>query len=168
MASIYELTAEFNTLWALMEAGEISDETLADVFKNTQEELAIKLEGYCKFIKNCESDVAGIKAEIDRLQDRKAVLENTVKRAKEAMKVAVETSGENSYNCGTFKVSVSKSQPKVIIDDPYLENIPKRYLIPQDPTIDKKAILADLKAEKTPDDLGGIAHLEQGSHITIR
>lgn len=170
MASIYELTAEFNTLWALMEAGEISDDVLKEVFENTQEELADKMEGYCKFIKNCQSDVAGIKAEIERLQDRKAVLENTIKRSKEAMKTALEASGGKPLTCGTFKVSLANNPPKMVFDDANVASIPKRYLIPTEPTIDKDAMKEALTngSEEEKAELEGIAHLEKGSHINIR
>ena len=170
MASIYELTAEFNTLWALMDAGEISEDVLKEVFENTQEELAVKMEGYCKFIKNCQSDLAGIKEEIKRLNARKAVLENTIEHSKEAMKTALEASGGKPLTCGTFKVSLANNPPKMVFDDTSVASIPKRYLIPSDPTIDKDAMKETLTNGSDADkaELEGIAHLEQGSHINIR
>ena len=170
MASIYELTNEFRTLWGLMDQGAIDAEVLQDVFANTQEELAIKLEGYCKFIKNCESDIEGLKAEIKRLDDRKAVMENTIKRAKEAMRDAMIAAGGEPMTCGTFKLSVAKNTPKLVFDDTDVSAIPEAYLVPQAPAINKDAIKAVLKdgtdAEKKA--LVGIAHLEQGQHINIR
>ena len=89
MASIYEIGTEFATIWQLMEDGTLDDETLAEVFENAKDDLADKLEGYCKFIKNLESDIDGLKAEETRLKARRQTMENTVKRAKEAMKVAM-------------------------------------------------------------------------------
>ena len=160
MANIYELTEEFRTLWNLLDEGEITDEVLAEVFETTTEELAIKLEGYCKFIKNVEGDIAALKAEEHRL-------ENTVDRAKSAMMTALKTAGENNLPCGTFKVAIQANPPKVVIDEPYVENIPDRYLVAQEPTIDKKAILADLKAGDVKD-LEGIAHLERGESLRIK
>lgn len=170
MASIYILTEEFKTIWALMEDGSIDDEALLDVFNNTQEELADKMEGYCKFLKNCESDIEGLKAEIKRLTERKQVMENTVKRAKKAMQTALEAAGEKSITGGTFKISIAKNPPSMVIDDPYVENIPMRYLIPTAPTIDKSAIMETLKngSDEEKAELEGIAHLEQGSHISIK
>ncbi len=168
MANIYDLTGEFLTLWALIDEGTIDDDTLADVFANTTEELAIKLEGYCKFIKNVEAEIAGLKAEEKRLADKRTARENTIKRAKVAMQNALIASGENKIPCGTFTVSIQKNPPKVVIDDPYIENIPARYLIPQEPTIDKKAILADYKEGADLADLEGVAHIEQDESIRIR
>ncbi len=168
MANIYELTDEFRTLWALMEEGTIDDEVLAEVFQCTAEELAIKLEGYCKFIKNVEGDIEALKNEEKRLHERRQSLENTVDRAKGAMKAAMLAAGERSLACGTFKVGIQKSPPKVIIDDPYIENVPARYLVQQEPTINKKLILEDFKNDGIIPDLEGIAHIEQDDSIRIR
>ena len=46
MASIYELSEEFLTLWTLMEDGTLDDEALADAFDVAVGDLSAKLEGY--------------------------------------------------------------------------------------------------------------------------
>lgn len=168
MASIYELTGDFLTLWNLMDEGEIPDDVLAGAFECSKEELALKLEGYCKFIKNLKSDAAGLKAEEERLASRRKTLENTEKRMKEAMRAALIAAGEKKIPTGTFVVGLqANSQPSVIIDEQYIENIPERYLIPQEPKIDTAQIRKDLQAGEVAD-LEGVAHLDRGEHITIR
>lgn len=165
MASIYELTNEFSLLWELMEEGTLDDEALAGAFDCAKEELAIKLEGYCKFIKNLESDIEGLKAEEKRLAARRKTMENTIERAKAAMLNALATAGEKKIPCGSFTVSAQVNPPKVVLDEPYLENIPERFLTVKEPEINKKAMLEALKAGE---DLGGIAHLESGESLRIR
>ena len=165
MANIYELTNELSLLWDLMENGELEDEVLIGAFDVAKEDLADKLEGYCKFIKNLESDIQGLKAEEERLNARRKTMENTVTRCKEAMKFALNTAGEKKIACGTFTVSVQNNAPSVVLDEQYLENIPEEYLVPQEPKIDKKKIKADIDAGK---DLDGIAHLETGVSLRIR
>lgn len=164
MASIYELTGAFNALWNLMEEGTIDDEVLQEVFDNTAEELSVKLEGYCKFIRNLESDIAGLKAEEKRLAEKRRVMENTVERAKFAMQTAMNTAGEKKIPCGSFTVSVQNNPPKCVLDVS-VADIPSKYLIPQEPTVDKKLLLDDLKAseEAVP-----YAHIEQGESLRIR
>lgn len=164
MASIYELTGAFNALWNLMEEGTIDDEVLQEVFDNTAEELSVKLEGYCKFIRNLESDIAGLKAEEKRLAEKRRVMENTVERAKSAMQTAMNTAGEKKIPCGSFTVSVQNNPPKCVLDVS-VADIPSKYLIPQEPTVDKKLLLDDLKAneEAVP-----YAHIEQGESLRIR
>ena len=165
MANIYELTNELSLLWDLMENGELEDEVLIGAFDVAKEDLADKLEGYCKFIKNLESDIQGLKAEEERLNARRKTMENTVSRCKDAMKFALNTAGEKKIACGTFTVAVQNNAPSVVLDEQYIENIPEEYLVPQEPKIDKKKIKADIDAGK---DLSGIAHLETGVSLRIR
>lgn len=170
MASIYELTQEFKTLWELMEDGVLEDEALAGAFGVATEDLAEKLEGYCKFIKNLDSDIAGLKAEEKRLADRRKVMENTKERAKAAMKTALETAGENNLPCGSFKVSIKLNPEKLIVDEQYLENIPDKYKTTPEPEIDRAKMKDTLqhgtKEEKA--ELEGIAHLTRDTSLQIR
>ena len=165
MANIYELTNELSLLWDLMENGELEDEVLIGAFDVAKEDLADKLEGYCKFIKNLESDIQGLKAEEERLNARRKTMENTVTRCKEAMKFALNTAGEKKIACGTFTVAIQNNAPSVVLDESYIENIPEEYLVPQEPKIDKKKIKADIDAGKN---LEGIAHLETSVSLRIR
>ena len=168
MASIYELSEEFLTLWTLMEDGTLDDEALADAFDVAVGDLSAKLEGYCKFIKNLESDIAGLKEEEKRLNTRRKTMENTIERAKAAMQNAMRIAGEKKMPAGTFTVSLQQNPPKVVLDEPYIENIPEKYLIPQEPTINKKLILEDLKEGFAIPELEGVAHLETGESLRIR
>lgn len=168
MASIYELSEEFLTLWTLMEDGTLDDEALADAFDVAVGDLSAKLEGYCKFIKNLESDIAGLKEEEKRLNTRRKTMENTIERAKAAMQNAMRIAGEKKMPAGTFTVSLQQNPPKVVLDEPYIENIPEKYLIPQEPTINKKLILEDLKEGFVIPELEGVAHLESSEGLRIR
>lgn len=164
MASLYEITEAIQTLWYSIENGLIDDEAILDAFSIEQEDLSEKLEGYCKFIKNLESDAAGLKAEEERLRNKRKVIENTIDRVKEAMEKAIKVSGEKKIAAGTFSCSVQNNPPKCIIDVS-IADIPSRYLVPQPPTVDKKLLLDDLKKGE---ELSGIAHLEQTESLRIR
>ena len=59
---------------------------------------------------------------------------------------------------------VKRCNPKLIIDEIFLENIPEEYLMFQDPAINKEKIKEDLKAGK---DIGGFAHLEAQETLVI-
>lgn len=168
MANIYELTNEFTTLWTLMEDGNLDDDALAGAFDVAAEDLADKLEGYCKFIKNLESDIAGLKEEEKRLATRRKTMENTVERSKLAMQIALNAAGEKKMKAGTFTVSVQQNPPKVVMDEPYIENIPEKYLKHPEPEINKKLILEDLKDNFETPELQGIAHLETSESLRIK
>ena len=165
MANIYELTESIRLLWDLMDQGELDDDVLKDAMMNSQEDLKDKLEGYCKFIRQMESDVDGISAEINRLQDRKTVLKNTIERSKNVMQMAMETAGEKKVKGQIFTISVQANPESVVLDEQYIENIPPEYLKVKDPEVDKAKLKEDLKNGVN---LEGVAHLEQNYGLRIR
>jgi len=165
MANIYELTADIQLLWNLMENGEIDDDTLIDAMQNSQEELSIKLEHYCMFIKNMEADAKAFKEEEQRLTARRKTLENTIERAKKAMQYAMDVAGEKKVKGKLFSISLQNNPPKVVMDEQYIENIPEEYLKYLEPEVDKKKIKEHLDAGVN---LEGIAHLEQTEGLRIR
>ena len=165
MANIYELTESIKLLWDLMDQGELDDDVLKDAMMNSQEDLKDKLEGYCKFIRQMESDVDGVSSEIKRLQDRKAVLKNTIERSKKVMQMAMETAGEKKVKGQIFTISIQANPESVVLDEQDVENIPPEYLKVKDPEVDKAKLKEDLKNGVN---LEGIAHLEQNYGLRIR
>lgn len=164
MSTLYELTEEYTQLLDLLEDPDLDPEVLADTMEGISGEIEVKADGYAKVIAQLTSSVEGIKAEIDRLQKRKTTLENNIKYVKSTLQFAMETTGKTKFKTDLFSFSVQKNPASVVIDEPYLENIPDKYLIPQDPKIDKAKIKEDLKAGI---DIG-IAHLEQSQSLRIR
>ena len=164
MANVYELKAEFDTLWMILEDELADDETISGAWETAIEDLSIKLENCCKYIKNCETEIAGLKAEEERLNARRKAKENAVKRLKELMKMAMLAAGEKKIQCGTFTTSVQNNAPSVVLDEQYMENIPEEYLVHKT-DINRRQMLEDLKAGK---DLEGLAHLEVGQSLRIR
>ena len=167
MASIYELKNEFLTLWAILEDESASDEAILGAFETAEEDLAAKLENCCKYIANEKAAIDGLKAEEDRLKARRQAKENAIERLKKLMADAMNASGNKKLPCGTFTCSIQANPPKTVIDVS-IADIPEKYLIPQLPKVDTKALAADLKNPETSGDLAAIAHLEQGESLRIR
>lgn len=169
MASIYEITNQFPFLKTLEETGELDAEAIKGALEVAREDLAYKLEDYCKVIKNFEAECAGLKSEEDRLKARRQVKENAIKNMKEAIRLALMTAfegtDENKMACGTFVCSIQKNPESVVMDEPYIENLPEEYLKFKEPEIDRAKIKEAIKAGKN---LEGIAHLEQSFGLRIR
>ena len=164
MANIYELTQGIQMLWDLMDAGELDDDTLIDAMENTQEELNVKLENYCKFIKNLESDIDGLKAEEKRLAAKRKTMENTIERAKKAMQWAMNAAGEKKVKGSLFTISIQNNPEKVVLETEDVNLIPSHYVKYKEPEIDKAKVKEDLKAGVEL----SFAHLEQSEGIRIR
>lgn len=168
MASLYELTGDYARFSELMEMEELEpemQEALEDALNNLGEDIEIKLENYAKIIKNFESDIAGLKTEEDRLNKKRKTLENSIKTMKQRMTEAMISTGKVDIKGELFKFKVQANPPSVVMDEQYIENVPEKYLIPQEPKLDKKKLAEDLKAGV---DLDGVAHLEANVSVRIR
>ena len=165
MANLYEITQDYLKILSMMEDPELDPKTLADTMEAVEGELEIKAENYAKVMKNLEADVAGIKAEIDRLSERKKTIENNIKNMKSALQMAMETTGKTKFKTELFSFGIRKNAPSVIMDEPYIENVPERFLKYSEPTINRSAIK---EAIQNGEDLEGLAHLESSTSLNIR
>jgi hypothetical protein len=163
--TLYEITNDYMQLMQMMEDPEIDPQTLSDTMEGIEGELEVKAESYAKVMKNLEADVVGIKAEIDRLSERKKTIENNIKKMKETLQFAMETTGKTKFKTELFSFGIRKNAPAVVMDEPYIENVPERFLKYSDPTINRSAIK---EAIQKGEDLEGLAHLEQSTSLSIR
>lgn len=169
MASLYELTGDYAKFAEIAQQGDLDDDMQAmldDALANLADDIEVKLEGYAKVIKNFESDIEGLKKEEDRLAGKRKTLENRVKSMKTAMRDAMIATGKLKVKGDLFSFTVRNNAPSVVMDEQYIENIPEKYLIAQEPKIDKKLLAEDLKADGAA--LEGIAHLESSQSILIK
>ena len=159
MATLYELTGQFRELLELVEQGEVDPEMLADTLEGLEGEIEIKADGYAKVIKELEGKTAMLKGEIERLSNRKSAIENNIKTMKESLEIAMRTTGKVKFKTDLFSFNIQKNPARLVITG----DVPKDYLIPQEPKVVSKAI-KDLLKEKELD----FAHLEQSESLRIR
>ena len=162
MSTLYELTNDYMMLLDMAEDPDIDPQAFADTLAGLDGEIEIKAEGYAKAIRILEGDIAARKAEAKRLSGGATVMENNVRRMKQALLLAMQVTGKTKFKTPLFSFGIRKNPPSVVID--HESDIPNRYLIPQDPTIDKKSIKEMLK--ENPDCTW--AHLEQSESLSIR
>lgn len=162
--TLYELTNDWLQLMTMLEEG-ADEDVINDTLEGLDYEIEQKADGYARVIRNMEADIAGLKTEIDRMTNRKKVLENNITRLKVNLQNSMEITGKTKFKTDLFSFNVQANPAAVIMDEQYLENIPEEYLIPQEPKLDKKKLAADLKAGV---DLEGIAHLEQSRSLRIK
>ena len=169
MASLYELTGDYAKFAEIAQQGDLDDDMQAmldDALANLADDIEVKLEGYAKVIKNFESDIEGLKKEEDRLAGKRKTLENRVKSMKTAMRDAMIATDKLKVKGDLFSFTVRNNAPSVVMDVNYIEDVPEKYLVPQEPKIDRKLLAEDLKADGAA--LEGIAHLESSQSILIK
>lgn len=174
MASLYELTGDYAKFAEIAQQGELDDDMQAmldDALANLADDIEVKLEGYAKVIKNFESDIEGLKKEEDRIRAKRQTLEKRISDMKTAMRdamiamIAPDEKGKIKTKCGAFSFSIRNNAPSVVMDVNYIEDVPEKYLIAQEPKIDRKLLAEDIKSGA---DLEGIAHLESSQSILIK
>lgn len=163
--TLYELTNDYINLLALAEDPDTDPEVLADTLEGLDGQLEDKADNYAKVIRQIESDVNGLKAEIERLQARKTAAQNNIDRMKANLEQMMIATDKTKFKTELFSFGIQKNPAKVVMDEQYIENVPEEYLKYKEPEIDRKKIAEDLKAGK---DLNGIAHLEQSESLRIR
>lgn len=95
-------------------------------------------------IRSLEEDVNGLDHEIKRLTDRKRTIRNNIRSMKTNLEKTMTETGKRKFKTRLFSFRIQNNPPSTKIEDE--SKIPEIYLIPQQPKIDKKALLKDLKA----------------------
>lgn len=163
--TLYKLTTEYMELLAMLEDPEMDEQVIADTLEGLSGEIEAKADGYARVMRQMDADAKAIKAEEERLANRRKNLENRAANLKGRLQQMMEITGKVKFKTELFSFGIQKNPAAVVIDEQYIENIPEEYLIRQDPKIDRAKLKEDLKAGK---DLDGIAHLEQTESLRIR
>lgn len=161
MATLYELKDEWLQLLQLAEDGEIDADVFTDTLEGLDYEIELKADAYAKIISQLEHDSAALKTEEKRMANRRKTLENRIDSMKKNLFMTMRMTGKEKFKTDLFSFSIRKNPASVVLDT---NDIPEIYLVPQDPVVNKKQIMADLKAGK---DLSGLAHLEQSERLQI-
>lgn len=139
--NLYEINGQVMQLTEMLENGEI-DET---VYNDTVESLGgqIAIEDVIKSIRNKQAEIEALKAESDRLTEKRRNCENAVEGLKNVLLTYLKITNQKKLKTELFSVTQAASKSVSITDESI---IPAKYLIPQPAKLDKKAILAELKA----------------------
>jgi len=121
-----------------------------------------KVESYCGLIRALKLEAEAYQAEEKRLADHRAVRERLAGRLSDRLQAALDGAGLQKLQAGLFAVAIQASPPALSIS--LGAEIPETYLTPQEPRIDKRRLLADVKAGAT---FPGVS-ITQGKHLRIR
>lgn len=165
MSVLYELR-ELNNEF-LMLAEMLEDDPSSEVLKDTLEglagELEVKYEGYCTVLSALNDKADSIKHEITRLSERKIMAENAADRLKKALYLSMQATGKRRIEGNIYTMSIKKTAPQ-LDEVPDWGNLPKEYLVEQEPKVDRRGLLADVKAGKN---VPGVT-LRQGECLVIK
>lgn len=142
--TLYEMTANAQYLYHLLEDGEIDEQTVNDSIEAMC--VGDKLEDYCKVIRQFEADVEAYRAEKDRFAAKQKAAEKAITKMENALLGYMTVAGKEEERCGLFNLKIGRSKCVVITDDSKIDG---KYFVPQPATVNKaeirKALLAGEK-----------------------
>ena len=144
MATLYELTEEFHALMQMAEEQNLSQKDIEDTLEGIEYEIEEKAEAYAMVIRSLEEDAKGLDHEIERLTKKKRTISNNIKSMKVNLEKTMTETGKRKFKTKLFSFWIQNNPTFAKIEDE--SKLPEIYLIPQQPKIDKKLLLKDLKA----------------------
>ena len=165
MAKLYELTDAYVSLMAQYEDAETDAEReqIVSAILEAENDIAVKAENYARLIKNAESDSKALAEEIDRLRAKKQKADNLVRRVKDYLLFAMGLAGATEIRTSIGKWRIQKNPPSVTVTD--IQKIPARFLIEQQPEVDRRAILNE---HKLTGELFDGVEITQGESVRFR
>lgn len=165
MAALYEIGKQYQELMALAET---ADEDMAVAVRDTMQAIEGEFEDKGKAIAmialNIDGDLDAIQAQIDRLTERKRIINNRKDSLKEYLRTNMEAASITKITHPLFTISLSKGKPTVVIDNE--KDIPDDFINTKVESTPNKAAIA--KAIKRGEKVAG-AHSEIGkSSISIK
>lgn len=166
MSTLYELTGDYETLLnMLFDEGE-DEQCILDALEGIEGEIEAKADGYAKVIRELQESVEAIGEELERLSQRREMLERNIVRLKKHLFDAMKFTGKTKFKTDLFSFSIAKNGGKrpleIFTDIP--ESVPEEYQ-KHIVKIDRNAVRAALEAGK---ELEFATLRERGESLRIR
>ncbi|MNX98847.1 hypothetical protein D3C86_1312720 [compost metagenome] len=169
MSKLYELGEQYKAFNRFVDAAWDNEDLTEDdlqmyieTLESIEDEISNKVENIAKFMKNIEGDINAFKAEEERLAKKRKYLQNKYDGLKSYTQATLEVNKIDKVNAGLFKVRLQKNPPSLNILDE--RKIPDKYKIPQQPKVDTKTLLAEVKAGKV---IEGVSLETEKKHLRI-
>lgn len=162
MGTLFEITAEFESLYALATQEQLDEELFNDTLEGLTGELEVKGAGYVAVINQLDMEAKKAKELADAFKLKADTRMNAIGRMKDALKVAMTKIGTDKIDTGDFTIKLQKNggkQPMILDGD-----VPNDYLkVIYEPDKDKIRQALEEGTELS------FAHLEErGKHIAIK
>lgn len=146
---LYEITQNYRDFINAIETGEIPDEAIADTLESIEGLFSDKADNIACVVKELESDMTAIKAEVDTLTERMQAKQNKANRLRQYLSNAMLATGTTSIETSRNKLTFRKSEAVLIPDEAafiaYAILDADELLTYKGPTPDRTAIKAALK-----------------------
>lgn len=161
--TLNELVADWKALQEMALDPEVDAEAIADTLEGIEGELEDKADGYAAYMDFLGGQVELVKAEQDRLRNRRLMFEAKLARVKQKLEDAMRETGKLKFQTALHSFRIQKNPPRVVVDKPEL--MPAAYLIAQEPKVDNRGLLAFMREHGLTET--EYCHIEQGEGLRI-
>ncbi|WLI49281.1 siphovirus Gp157 family protein [Pseudomonas sp. FP833] len=118
MTTLYTIAEQFKELAVLAEtADEDLDVALRDTMEGIEGEFQEKGKAIAMITLNIDGDLEAIQSQIDRLTERKRIINNRKESLKEYLRTNMDAAGITKITHPLFTITCGKGKPIVVIDD---------------------------------------------------
>lgn len=142
--TLFELTAEYKYILEMAEDPEADPDIISTHLEDISLDIKDKADNIAHVMTQLDGDINTIKAEEDRLYKIRTRLTGNRERLKVYLENAMKETGMVKFKTAFHSFRIQKNPQSVRLIEG--ETIPDKYLIAQPPKVDKRAILADIKA----------------------
>lgn len=148
--TLYELASGYKNFLAAVENGEIPEEAIADTLEAMEGDITEKIDNIACVLKVLEAEELAIKAEEDRLAQRRKAKANTKDRLKTYLSDMLIALGKTEFETARNKITFRKTPGKVVIADEgafieWASQYAAGLLTYGKPTINKTAVKAAIE-----------------------
>ena len=145
MATLYEVTEQYQELFGLLQQAESDEEADAIMAQIDAVSVGIaeKADAYARVMLNLEADAKAYKAEKLRLAEKQRAAEAAIERMKNRMLDTLTALNVKDIKTSVGKWAAQKNPPKVVVTD--VDAIPAQWMIPQPAKVDLTGMLNYIK-----------------------
>ena len=129
MATLYELTSDYAEVLAMASDPEIDPQAVADTLEAIGEEIEVKAENTAKVLRELNSMCTALKAEEERLHERRKSMEAKIDRLKAGLFDVMKTTGKTKFKTDLFSFTIAKNGGKIpVIVDTDTSDLPDEFV----------------------------------------
>tara|TARA_R100000808_G_scaffold164_1_gene1149 strand:+ start:706 stop:1203 length:498 start_codon:yes stop_codon:yes gene_type:complete len=128
MASLYEMTKQFEELNSKIESGEIPEDAIGDTLDAMELTIKDKSNNVSAFILNQKSKVKEIKEAMQAMQKRMKSEQKKIEWLEKYLLDNMIKSGIQELECPQWKVKVGKNPPSVELHEEAVELLDEKYI----------------------------------------
>ena len=128
MASLYEMTKQFEELNSKIESGEIPEDAIGDTLDAMELTIKDKSNNVSAFILNQKSKVKEIKEAMQAMQKRMKSEQKKIEWLEKYLLDNMIKSGIQELECPQWKVKVGKNPPSVELHEDAVELLDEKYI----------------------------------------